>query len=189
MELFMLGLVSVILVLILLGWIMIGAAPLVVPFVGVVYLIFESYYSSESEAESAIEIRKLEIKSTECILVVDDQYSSVIPLIKILEQAKIPFKYVANGIEAIKELSQHHFRLIVIDQFMPKLSGSETLTAADELLEGDKNIPVIFYSGTDMTTQLDCSFKHLSIVDAWNKSLSRRELSKKFSDMNMALTV
>lgn len=112
---------------------------------------------------------------------VDDQYISVIPLIKLLEQAHVPFKYVTNGFEAIKELKNKHYKLVFMDYYMPIITGVEALMKVDQLL-GDNaqgTTPVVFYSGTDIADSEKSHFKHVSIVDSWNKSMNRLELHSK----------
>jgi hypothetical protein len=69
--------------------------------VGLFYLL---YKSTKNLSEN------LNIINTDLVLVVDDQYHTVVPLIKTLELEKIPFKYVPDGYDAIRELSHHQFR-------------------------------------------------------------------------------
>lgn len=178
MEYFMIGLISGILFLVLLGWIIIGASPLIVPLVGSIYLIIKTRELIAYSKESTQETR-------DCVLVVDDQYSSVIPLIKLLEQSKVPFKYVSDGIEAIKELSEHEFRLIFMDQYMPKLTGSETLAAADIVIKSQNQMPVIFYSGTDMKHKMIHHLEHLLVLGSWEKTLSRMELQNRLAQLQL----
>ncbi len=188
MEYFMIGVISVILFSVLLGWFVIGASPLIVPFVGIIYLVFKSNDISQTEPHLSLNPAadtSTTLASNDCVLIVDDQYATVIPLMKILEQAKVPFKYVSDGIEAIKELSQNRFRFIFMDQFMPELTGTETLAAADEVISTQDLMPVIFYSGTDMTSKVISQMKHLLVLGSWDKTLSRMELQQRLIHLQL----
>ncbi len=97
----------------------------------------------------------------------------------------MPFKYVSDGIGAIKELSQHEFRFIFMDQYMPELTGSETLAAADVVIKSQNQMPVIFYSGTDMTHKKVQRLEHLLVLGSWEKTLSRMELQNRLAQLQL----
>lgn len=164
MEFFIMTLVYLLLAPIFLGWLMITMGPLVFFIIALVYLL----KISDMEAE---------ILEPNLILVVDDELQSVLPLITLLEKAKVPFTYAKNGVEAINELSKRHFRLIFMDFYMPQLSGLETLTKADRVIsELYPPTPVIFYSGKDDFSFSPTTLRHLSIIDRWNKSMNAQNL-------------
>jgi CheY-like chemotaxis protein len=122
----------------------------------------------------------------EAVLIVDDEYHSVAPLIKLLQQARIPFKHVTHGFDAIRELSRGKFRLVFMDLYMPELTGVETLSKADLVMGSEASkTPVIFYSSGELDSPQKLPLKHLSIVDSWNKSMT---ILKLHSHLNRLLS-
>ncbi|MEY4616261.1 MAG: hypothetical protein RJB66_1221 [Pseudomonadota bacterium] len=160
---------------IVLGWLLITISPLIIFLLATVYLI---QIASETE----------EVTDDSCILVVDDEFQSVLPLINLLEKAKIPFRYAKSGVEAINELSHRHFRLIFMDFYMPNLTGVETLNRADKVIdEQAPPTPVIFYSGKGDFAYSSLAFRHLSVVDRWSKSMNLQNLGlqlHRYLDLN-----
>lgn len=168
MELFGLGIIYLMLAPIFIGWMMVLMGPIVLPIASLFYLLTLGQRSSE-RASDAME--------PSYVLVVDDEFQSVLPLIRLLERAKVPFKYVQNGVEAINEMSKRHFRLVFMDFYMPKLTGVETLLKADPLIENNAPpTPVIFYSGRDVKPSSRLKLRHLLVVDTWNKSMNLQSL-------------
>lgn len=176
----MLGLVGFILMLVLLGWFIIGLVTVFLPIIGFIFLIFKSTKELEMNHK---------IKETNFVLVVDDQYHTIIPLIKIFQQASVPFKYVADGFDAIKELTQTQFKLIIIDHIMPNLNGIETLTEADQFLNDSHHTPVIFFSGSNFDEEIKCKLNHLTIVDSWDKSMNKMELNDRVNQLNLISSI
>lgn len=171
MEFFVVGFISLLLIPLILGWFLIGAALLLAPISGIIYFI--------SVLPEKLKLSERVIEK-DGVLVVDDQYITVIPLIKLLEQAQVPFKYVANGFEAIKELKNKQYKLVFMDYYMPMITGVEALTKVDQLLgDGSPATPVVFYTGADIAESEKSRFKHVSIVDSWDKSMNRLELHSK----------
>lgn len=167
------GLIGILLLPLILGWLLIGAALLLTPLFGTFYLSIlfpEKFRLTEKEIED------------DGVLIVDDQYMTVIPLIKLLEQAQIPIKYVADGFEAIRELKNKRYRLVFMDYYMPMITGLEALARIDQVLCDDTHkTPVILYTGAEISEKEKCRFKHVSIVDSWNKSLDFRELNSRLA--------
>jgi CheY-like chemotaxis protein len=178
MEFLIISLVSIILLPIVFGWLIIGIAPFIMVFIGVLYML-------------AIMNRRLELKfiaaepKPDLVLVVDDEYQSVIPLLKLLAQSKIPFKYVSDGFSAIKELNRGAFKLIFMDMVMPNISGLETLERADkEILKKSRRIPVVLYSGSETEILVNPNLNNLSVIERWSKSMN---LFKLHSQLNKVL--
>ncbi len=175
MELLILSSLVLTLTPVLLGWIVIGIAPIALPLMAALYLfaVGSRYSLNDSEQEPE-----------DMVLVVDDEYQSVIPLLKLLEQAKVPFRYVADGIEAISELRRGPFRLVFMDIAMPNLTGVEALAKADQLIETESSpTPVVIYSGTEIENKQAHPFKHLSVVDTWNKSMNLLRLHTRLNNV------
>ena len=168
MELFVLATSLAILGPIVFGWVVLVLSPFLLPMIAFISLILLAF-----KADEAFELAE----ESSCVLVVDDEFQSVLPLIKLLEKAKVPFKYVQDGFEAITELRRRHFRLIVMDFYMPHLTGVETLVRADAIIDdAAPPTPVILYSGKNVGQNTPLSLKHLSIVDSWSKSMNLQSL-------------
>lgn len=173
-------LIDLLLLPIFLGWLMIVLGPVFVP----IATFFFLYLASKEEAYRTVDLNyNLDVSGApelepNLVLVVDDEFASVLPLIKLLEHAKVPFKYVKSGVEAVNELSRRHFRLIFMDLYMPKMTGFETLTQADRLMGPltTSPTPVVLYSGKDLSEASQPSLRNLSIVDRWNKSMNLQNL-------------
>ncbi len=173
MELFVVGFLGLLLLPLILGWLLIMVSLFATPLVGASYLLSATFRKLNPLNKNPSHID---------VLVVDDQYITVIPLIKLLEQAQVPFKYVTDGFEAIKELKNKHYRLIFMDYYMPLITGLETLIRADQLLRDDKPaMPVVFYTGAEISEKGKFRFKHVSIVDSWHKSMNRLELNSRLN--------
>ncbi len=178
MEFFVVTIISLLLLPLILGWAFVVAALIITPIFSMVYLF-------------GLVLTKLnlgnEFMLTDDVLIVDDQYQTVIPLLKLLEQAKIPFKYVANGFEAMNEMSAKHYKLVFMDYYMPAITGVEALVKVDQLLsDNGPKTPVIFYTGAEITEKEKSGFKNLSILDSWNKSMTRMELNSRLSQVLMS---
>lgn len=178
MELLIASFIFLFLTPILFGWLLISVTPFLMALIAGLYLWAASNRYTLKPRSQERDNRD------DIVLVVDDEYQSVIPLLKLLEQARVPFRYVADGLDAIKELRQGQFRLVFMDIAMPNLSGVEALTKADQLIDSGKSpTPVIFYSGTDVEDQLDHPLKHLSVIDTWNKSMNLFRLHNRLNNL------
>lgn len=156
------------------GWILIAVTPIVMSVVSL--LAIKQCFSSTLEAADCV-------MESDCVLVVDDDYDTVMPLLKLLEAAKVPFKYVTGGVEAIRELSSNRFRLIFMDKNMPALDGFETLERADVMMENrDQAIPVVFFTGTYLMER-PLKLAHMSIVQTWNKSMGILNLKTQLNQL------
>lgn len=80
------------------------------------------------------------------ILVVDDEFDAIDPLVKSLRHEGFEVHYAADGIQALDLVKKIPFNLILMDIMMPRMNGYETL----EILREDEEtayIPVIFVTG------------------------------------------
>ncbi|OGT10251.1 MAG: hypothetical protein A2X77_05330 [Gammaproteobacteria bacterium GWE2_42_36] len=82
------------------------------------------------------------------VLVVDDEPISLMELRRYLEEACISFEQAQNGQEALSKLKEHpdRFCAVVIDRYMPYMSGLEVLLAMQQSKQL-KKIPVIMLTG------------------------------------------
>jgi CheY-like chemotaxis protein len=77
------------------------------------------------------------------ILGADDNQMNQLVLKKILERADYTFVIVSNGEEAVNAVVQEQFDLILMDHFMPTLSGPEAARRIRQLDPPVCNIPII----------------------------------------------
>ena len=76
------------------------------------------------------------------ILVIDDEVMITRTLQKLLQKQGYDATIVSGGTEALTEIKQSDFDLIVIDIRMPQMDGIETLKAIREYLSVESKDPV-----------------------------------------------
>lgn len=103
------------------------------------------------------------------ILIVDDEISSILPLMTVLENGATDVHYVTNGQDMIRELASRAYDLVFLDSKMPEMSGEKSLEQGDELLRLDHPVPVIFYSGSAPKVDVPKNLKHFDIKGVWSK--------------------
>jgi CheY-like chemotaxis protein len=79
-------------------------------------------------------------------LVVDDSMLIRYTVCRFLEERGFTVESATNGVEALQILERVHPHLIVTDMQMPKMSGSELITALKSK-PGTANIPIIIVAG------------------------------------------
>ncbi|HEX8550813.1 MAG TPA: response regulator [Abditibacteriaceae bacterium] len=87
------------------------------------------------------------------ILVVDDEPETVAVLRAILEYAGYEVSAAHNGVEALASVAAGHPDLILLDQMMPEMDGSEALRRLKSN-EETKQIPVVILSAKDKPADL-----------------------------------
>ncbi len=90
------------------------------------------------------------------ILIVDDNAVNGLLTQKILERQNIETKVVHSGFSALDILDDQEFDLILMDMFMPKLNGVETI---EKIRESNNNIPII------LLTAMEISEAYAKVVD------------------------
>ncbi|QHI38634.1 Autoinducer 2 sensor kinase/phosphatase LuxQ [Kordia antarctica] len=90
------------------------------------------------------------------ILIVDDNAVNGLLTQKILERKQIETKVVHSGFSALDILDKQDFDLILMDMFMPKLNGLQTI---QKIRENDNNIPII------LLTAMEISDAYAKVVD------------------------
>ena len=90
------------------------------------------------------------------VLIVDDNAVNGLLTQKILERQQITTKVVHSGFSALDILDKQDFDLILMDMFMPKLNGLETI---QKIRENDNNIPII------LLTAMEISDAYAKVVD------------------------
>jgi CheY-like chemotaxis protein len=79
-------------------------------------------------------------------LVVDDSMLIRYTVCRFLEERGFAVESATNGVEALEILERVHPNLIVTDMQMPRMSGSELITALKKKPE-TANIPIIIVAG------------------------------------------
>ncbi len=91
------------------------------------------------------------------VLIVDDNAVNGLLTEKILQRQHIETKVVHSGFSALDILDQQDFDLILMDMFMPKLNGIETI---QKIRDNNNNIPII------LLTAMEISDAYAKVVDA-----------------------
>ena len=86
------------------------------------------------------------------ILLVDDEPANLLALEATLEGLHQNLVRANSGTEALKQVLDHDFAVILLDIQMPGLSGIETAAAIRER-ERSRHIPIIFLTGMDKTQE------------------------------------
>jgi len=78
------------------------------------------------------------------IIIADDEEINNMLLKKLLVSWNAQVKSVYNGLELVNELSKSHYDLVIVDNNMPIMKGSEAIhKIRTEFNEPIKNIPII----------------------------------------------
>lgn len=78
---------------------------------------------------------------TQKLLLVDDEFEIIDINRRYLEQAGYEVSVAADGIEALKEVDENRFDLIISDIMMPKMDGYDFIS---EVLVREPNQPFLF---------------------------------------------
>ncbi len=84
------------------------------------------------------------------ILIVDDTESNRVAFRSILEQPRHEIHEAANGLEALQQLIDHDFAVILLDIRMPQMGGLET-AANIRARKRSRLTPIIFLSAYEST--------------------------------------
>ncbi len=87
------------------------------------------------------------------ILMVDDEPKNLIALEATLESLKQNLIKASSGKEALRQLLENDFALILLDVQMPELSGIETAVLIRER-ERSRHVPIIFLTGAVKTEEM-----------------------------------
>ncbi|WP_420572323.1 response regulator [Kordia sp.] len=134
-------------------------------------LHLRSVLNKGSEFYFELELRKVKVSQTNeeeefenkiysfddvHILIVDDNAVNGLLTQKILERQNIQTKVVHSGFSALDIIDKQKFDLILMDMFMPKLNGLETI---QRIRENNNNIPII------LLTAMEISDAYAKVVD------------------------
>ncbi|MEM6684710.1 MAG: response regulator [Bacteroidota bacterium] len=126
-------------------------------------LHLRSVLNKGSEFYFELELKKVEITSIEediefenktynfedvSVLIVDDNAVNGLLTQKILERKHIQTKVVLSGFSALDIIEKQQFDLILMDMFMPKLNGLETI---EKIRENNHDIPIILLTAMEVS--------------------------------------
>ncbi len=127
------------------------------------------------------------------VLVIDDDLDMTTAISHIVKTINPDFQCtcVNDPYEALLELADENFDLVLIDQRIPGLYGSELLKKIDDFINldpaieklglYDKPLQVIMMSGSADIKKLHLSFSHFNVTDYVQKSELTDFLRKKLS--------
>ncbi|WP_298425312.1 response regulator [uncultured Kordia sp.] len=101
----------------------------------------------EETEETSFDIKSYDFEGLN-ILIVDDNAVNGLLTQKILERRQIKTKVVHSGFSALDILDKQEFDLILMDMFMPKLNGIETI---EKIRENNNHIPIILLTAMEIS--------------------------------------
>lgn len=118
------------------------------------------------------------ISQTPSLLVVDDEVNNIHAVKRILEHLDIEIVAADSGEEALRQVMNKEFFLILMDVQMPEISGFET---AELILENRKtaHIPIIFITAASKDERYIAKGYHSGAVDYIYKPIDPLVLSSK----------
>lgn len=125
------------------------------------------------------------------VLLIDDNPSSLIILQNILREKNCQLTIVKSGIEALRELKNKSFDLLILDYSMPDLNGPETLKLADQLMNAigtldhdcTSKTPVIEYSSNKENEWFLSSLSYFKLVEKICKSMPPSQLKSRVDQL------
>ncbi len=148
-------------------------------------LPYEQVHSSDNEQNTIAEaIEKLEIKELRILAVEDDPINMI--LLEDTLKVHIPNSKIFkafNGIEALKQLKEQDFDLIIMDIRMPKMDGyTATKKIRKEFETPKKHVPILGLSAHALTTEIEKG-KKLGMTDFLSKPIQADELLLKIKKL------
>jgi two-component system NtrC family sensor kinase len=113
------------------------------------------------------------------ILLIDDEFDSVRPLIRMLEKEGCKTQYAANATEALQAVERTSFDLIIIDVILGRDNGFDLFQKIRER-PALSEVPILFLSGV---TQIDATIAGLNLGagDFILKPYNLREIAARIS--------
>lgn len=113
--------------------------------------------------------------SNKKVLIVDDNKLNLKVASRLLEKYKCDIETIDNGLEAIELIKKNKYDLILLDDMMPKLSGTETLLKLKEIDNFD--IPVVALTANAITGMKEKYLK-AGFNDYLSKPIDKTELNR-----------
>jgi DNA-binding NtrC family response regulator len=139
--------------------------------------VFRAYFPVTGDAYAVPEkvLESLSSGGKERILLVDDEEGIAELLAKILEQQgfRVVTRTTSTGALELFREEPDRFDLVITDQAMPKMSGTELIGAMKKIRP---DIPMILYTGYSRTISSGEEAKKLGIAAFLLKPVDREEL-------------
>jgi CheY-like chemotaxis protein len=112
---------------------------------------------------------------TQTILIVDDEEDIRTLYKEVLEQTGYTVTTADSGTACLQALQQKKYDLVLLDMFMPKMSGRETL---QQIINNPqtKQTKIAFLSVAQLKKEHKEELKFLGAVDYINKPIENKEL-------------
>lgn len=128
----------------------------------------------EIEAEK-VELKQLTFEGKK-ILVVDDNKVNLKVALRLLQSYKVQVEAIDNGFDAIKKIQNKEvYDLILMDDMMPKMSGTETFQKLKEI--EDFHIPVVALTANAISGMKE-KYLSLGFNDYLSKPIEKPELNR-----------
>lgn len=111
------------------------------------------------------------------ILIVDDDSGVLSALKRTLAEEPYEIFTAASGVDGLEILNKHHIKLIISDEKMPGMTGSEFLTAAKKIFPNSIRIMLTGYADMD------------AAMNAINSGEIYRFYSKPWDDLELKLSI
>lgn len=128
------------------------------------------------------------------ILIVDDIPKNIQMAMNILKNEGYKMFYAKSGEMALKLVNEHNFDLILLDIMMPNMNGFD-VCAKLKNDERTKNIPIIFLSGKDSSSDIEQAYESggidyvvkpfitIELITKANSYVRLKQLEDKFASL------
>lgn len=142
--------------------------------------LVESIVEQKIENNKEIETEKKLENKTQHIMIVEDNPTNQIFMEALMDTLDITYKIVNNGLEAVELYQKEQFDLILMDENMPVMSGSEATQKIRELEKtSGKHISIIALSANALSGDKE-KFLAVGMDDYLSKPLDRKKLEDMF---------
>ena len=115
-------------------------------------------------------------------LVVDDDESSIINLVSILEEKSVKVDIAESGEAMVKKLAENDYDVLFVDRLMPEQTGDIALAIADDQVSKNKVTPVVFFTGADTAFRVPKLF-NFDVLGIWVKQVAYKTLEHQVDDL------
>lgn len=118
------------------------------------------------------------------VLIVDDDPESVALMKAVLKKLNQPCVYVQNPFEAIDRIVSGHYKLVIMDIFMPEIDGFQVIAQADNKIDQKMHLPFAHKSNfATFSGDTEChfspsAFSQFNYIGHWKKQQSFGELRR-----------
>ncbi|MBV8721383.1 MAG: response regulator, partial [Candidatus Eremiobacteraeota bacterium] len=109
------------------------------------------------------------------LLVVEDDITQLNALCNLIGSGEVEVTAVRSGTEALNAIAQQRFDCMVVDLGLPDIAGEELIARMRSLPNGER-VPVIVYTGRDLTHQEEARLTQLSQAVIVKDALSPERL-------------